>query len=230
MLSAELWESIEGDAGQLRAVACWGIDLGTIGGNERLSRRTGQTTGRLESLAAFPDTPSIAERGLRDGVGRLYVDMERRGELVTTAGRVVDVELLLREAVNRFGPPDCVTADRWREGELKDALDTAGVPAGAFVSRGQGFYHGGEDVRTFRRECLTGNVTPTKSLLLRAAMREAVTVSDPAGNSKLAKSSEGGRRSRARDDAAAAAILAVSVGSRGPEPQEDSGPSYAMVS
>ena len=40
-------------------------------------------------------------------------------------------------------------------------------------------------------------------------MGEAVTIADPAGNEKLAKSSEGGRRSRARDDAAATAILAV---------------------
>ena len=36
-------------------------------------------------------------------------------------------------------------------------------------------------------------------------------LSDPAGNSKLAKGSEGGRRLRARDDAAAAAILAVGL-------------------
>ena len=45
-------------------------------------------------------------------------------------------------------------------------------------------------------------------------MGEAVTIADPAGNEKLAKSSEGGRRSRARDDAAATAILAVAEGCR----------------
>ena len=71
------------------------------------------------------------------------------------------------------------------------------------------------------------------SLLMRAAMREAVTVSDPAGNAKLAKHTEGGRRSRARDDAAAASILAVSVGIRG-RPDTDTEPeeslSYVMVS
>ena len=86
-------------------------------------------------------------------------------------------------------------------------------------------------MRAFRRSCLTGRVTPAVSLLLRAAMRESVTVSDPAGNEKLAKRGEGGRRSRARDDAAAAAILAVAVGSRRPEraETEDEGLSYAMV-
>ena len=37
---------------------------------------------------------------------------------------------------------------------------------------------------------------------------------DPAGNEKLAKGREGWRRANARDDAAAAAILAVAEGSR----------------
>ena len=44
------------------------------------------------------------------------------------------------------------------------------------------------------------------------------------------KATEGGRRSRARDDAAAAAILAAAVGSRRPEPDtDDSDAPYVMV-
>ena len=50
--------------------------------------------------------------------------------------------------------------------------------------------------------------------LLTHAMGEARTVSDPAGNAKLSKGAQGGRRHRARDDAAAAAILAVASGLR----------------
>ena len=50
--------------------------------------------------------------------------------------------------------------------------------------------------------------------LLAAAMSEARCAVDPAGNAKLAKGKEGGRRMRARDDAAAAAILAVAIGVR----------------
>ena len=45
-------------------------------------------------------------------------------------------------------------------------------------------------------------------------MSEARTITDVAGNSKLAKRCEGGRRGNARDDLAAAAILAVSEGIR----------------
>ena len=46
-------------------------------------------------------------------------------------------------------------------------------------------------------------------------MADARTVSDPAGNAKLAKGSAGGRRLRARDDAAAATILAVAEAADG---------------
>ena len=63
----------------------------------------------------------------------------------------------------------------------------------------------------FKRACLRGRVRPTVSLLLRAGMREAVVIADPAGNQKLAKGTEGGRRKLARDDAVASAILAVAM-------------------
>ena len=92
--------------------------------------------------------------------------------------------------------------------------DAAGFPQAAFTVRGMGFRDGAEDVRLFRRACLEGNVAPGRSLLLRAALAEARTVADPASNEKLAKGVEGRRRRRVRDDAAAAAILAVAEGVR----------------
>ena len=98
------------------------------------------------------------------------------------------------------------------------------------VERGMGYKDGGEDVRAFRRTALDGNVTPVKSLLLRSSMAEARTISDPSGNSKLAKGGEGGRRERARDDAVAAAILAVSIGQRGRAKANGNGsPTHAVV-
>ena len=63
--------------------------------------------------------------------------------------------------------------------------------------------------RGVRRAVGEGKVSPIPSLLMTSAMAEARTVSDPAGNHKLTKS-----RQRARDDAAAAAILAVAAGTR----------------
>ena len=80
-------------------------------------------TGRLETVAAFPLDPPLAERGLRDGVGGLYVETQTRGELIQTGQRAVDLDGLLTEALERFGRPTVIAADRWREAELRDALD-----------------------------------------------------------------------------------------------------------
>ena len=214
LLSAGLWQTIEGEAE--RAGPCvWGVDLGTSAAQSAVAAYWPET-GRLECVAAFPAEPSLAVRGLRDGVGNLYVECARRGELITVGGRAVDVGCLLQEALGRFGKPSRVVADRWREAELRDALAASGVPPAAFEARGMGYRDGAEDVRGFRRACADGRVAPVPLLLLRSAMAEARTVSDPTGNAKLSKGSQGGRRLRARDDAAAAAILAVAVGVRQP--------------
>ena len=212
LLDAGTWERIEGDAPKAGPVV-WGIDLGTSAAQSAVAGYW-PDTGRLECLAAFPTEPGLAERGLRDGVGRLYVDCARRGELLTLGGAAVPVADLLQAALERLGAPSAVVADRWREAELRDALQVANVPLTALSLRGMGFQDGAADVRAFRRACAEGRVTPLPSLLLRSAMAEARTVSDPAGNAKLSKGSQGGRRLRARDDAAAAAILAVGLGSR----------------
>ena len=212
LLSAETWARIEGDAA-MEGRPTWGIDLGTSAAQSAVSAYW-PSTGRLECLAAFPAEPGLAERGLRDGVGGLYVQCAKRGELIQCGGAATNVRELLEAALDRFGAPSAVGSDRWREAELRDALKAAGVPLAALELRGQGFKDGAEDVRAFVRECLDGKVTPQPSLLLASAMSEARTVIDAAGNAKLAKGSEGGRRLRARDDAAAAAILAVALGSR----------------
>ena len=216
LLDAGVWESCEVDVLPPAEGPCvWGIDLGSGHAMSAVAAYWPAVTGRLECLAAFPDNPGLAARGAADHVGGLYQKMLERRELIVTPGRVVVVSDLLRAALERFGLPALVVSDRWREGELRDALDLAGVPASAFSARGMGFKDGAEDVRGFRRACIDGRVKVSKSLMIRAALSEAVTVSDPAGNSKLAKSSEGGRRQAAKDDAAAACILAIAAGERG---------------
>ena len=212
LIDASLWASCERVAAR-QGPLVWGIDLGTSQAQSAVAAYWPET-GALSCLAAFPCEPSLEERGLRDGCGRLYRDCCDRGELLTLGQRAVDVGALLRAGMERFGRPDLVVADRWREAELRDALEAANVPPATLEVRGMGFKDGAEDVRQFRRACAEGRVSPSPSLLLRSAMAEARTISDPSGNQKLAKGSEGGRRMRAKDDASAAAILAVSAGVR----------------
>lgn len=212
LLDAGLWASLERVAAR-EGPCCWGIDLGTSAAQSAIAAFW-PATGALSCLSAFPCEPGLEERGLRDGVGRLYRECADRGELYQLGQRATDVPALLRLGLERFGKPDLVVADRWREAELRDALDAAGVPPAVLEVRGMGYKDGAEDVRQFRRACAEGRVAPSPSLLLRSAMAEARTVSDPAGNAKLCKGSEGGRRMRARDDAAAAAIVSISAGVR----------------
>ena len=113
-----------------------------------------------------------------------------------------------------MGSPALVVSDRWRRPELVEKLEALPIPPCPMEERGQGYKDGAEDVRGFRAACDSGAVTPTVSLLLRSALLEARTVGDAAGNEKLAKSSEGGRRGMARDDAIAAGIIAVAAGWR----------------
>ena len=220
-----MWQSAEGDAipsGQ----RVWGVDLGTTAAQSAIACYWPES-GRLEALACFPAEPALADRGLRDGVGRLYVNLAARGELMVAGEYVSDVHALLREALDRWGAPSAVVADRWREGELREALGAASIPPAALSLRGMGFKDGGEDVRLFRSAVLDSKVTPVASLPLRSAMAEARTMVDPAGNAKLSKGSQGGRHLRARDDAAAAAILAVAEGNRGGRTTES--PLYAIA-
>ena len=215
LLSADVWQRIEGEAEALGR-PFWGIDLGTSAAQSAVAAYWPRT-GPLECMAAFPDEPDLSTRGRNDGVGDLYVKCQRRGELIQTHGAAVDVVQLIIEARDRFGAPAGIASDRWRESELRDALKAAGIPRTRLELRGMGYRDGGEDVRGFRRLALEDKVTPTPSLMLTYAMSEAVCVMDPAGNAKLAKSTEGGRRLRARDDAAAASILAVGLASRQPK-------------
>ena len=214
LIDVDTWERSEADElPPRRGPMVLGVDLGGA------SAMTGAAaywphSGRLEAMAWFPGVPTLAERGLRDGVGRLYVELQERGELLTTPRRrTVPVADVLRWAVETWGRPVAVVADRYKQAEMIQALDDAALlPEVRF--RGQGFRDGSEDVRAFRRAVLDGNVTAPRSKLIRSALAEATTVADTAGNEKLAKATEGGRRMRARDDVAAAMILAVAEGAR----------------
>ena len=95
--------------------------------------------GALEAVACFPELPSLAERGLADGVGDLYQRMASRGELFQAGRRVSDLPALLRECLDRWGRPVAIVCDRWRLAELKQHLESVQFPLTDLVERGQGF-------------------------------------------------------------------------------------------
>ena len=215
LLDADTWARIEAEQDDVAKTNGYslGIDLGTSAAMSAAAAYWPES-GALDCFAVLPELPGLAERGLSDGVGNRYQLMAARGELLTAGRRVSDIGALLDEARSRWGSPRVIACDRWREAELRQSLEAAAFPLTGLEVRGMGWNHGAADVRAFRSACLSGKVRPAKSLLLRSAMASARVVSDVAGNWKLAKKTQGGRRATARDDATAAAILAVAVGSR----------------
>lgn len=186
-----------------------GIDLG---GSASMSAAAfyWPKTGRLEVRGTFPSRPSLLHRGQSDGVGDRYVEMERRGELSTLGDQTVPVSAWLVAVLSHVEGEHiaALTMDRYKQSELGEAIDKAGIRA-PIVWRGQGFRDGGEDCERFRRACFDGRVRSKPSLLLRSAFADAVCLRDPANNLKLAKA-----RSTGRIDAAAASVLAVAEGAR----------------
>lgn len=212
LLSAELWESIEVEALPVGREYVLGLDLGQ---SAAMSAAAAYwiDTGGLDAFAVFPEQPTLQVRGENDGVGALYVRCQERGELLQAGLKVSDIGELLNECLRRWGNPAAIVCDSWRQAELRQVLELEEFPRCPLVLRRQGFLDGAADVREFRKGCLDGYVSPAKSLLLRSAMAGARVAVDVNANAKLAKGGQG-RRTRLRDDAAAAAVLAVAEGRR----------------
>lgn len=210
LITVDEWMACEtGDLPPRDGACVIGIDLG---GSASMTAAAfyWPETGRLECLGTFPAKPSLADRGAADGVSGRYVEMQDRGELSTLGDKTVPVAAWLAEVMRHVEGEAvaAICADRYKQSELAEAMDKAGVRA-PIVWRGQGFRDGGEDCERFRRACFDGNVRAKPSLLLRSAFADAVTLRDPANNLKLAKA-----RSTGRIDAAAATVLAVAEGAR----------------
>ena len=167
-------------------------------------------TGRLECHGTFPSRPSLVDRGASDGVGDRYSQMQDRGELSTLGDLTVPVASWLVETMKRIEgqPVACLIADRYKQSELGEAIDKAGIRA-PVIWRGTAWRDSSEDCDRFRRAAFDGKILTLPSLLLRSAIADAVVLKDPANNLKLAKG-----RSTGRIDAVQASVIAVAEGAR----------------
>lgn len=210
LITPDEWQHCETDALPPRqGGVVIGIDLG---GSASMTAAAfyWPETGRLECVGTFPSAPNLLDRGQADGVAGRYVEMHERGELTVLGDKTVPVAPWLAEVMRHVEGQHvtAITADRYKQAELGEAMNRAGIRA-PIVWRGQGFRDGGEDCERFRRAAFDGQVKAKPSLLLRSAFSDAVCLRDPANNLKLAKA-----RSTGRIDAAAASVLAVAQGAR----------------
>ena len=171
--------------------------------------------GRMETFAAFPDNPSLKDRGQADGVGGLYERMRDRGELTTYAGRLVPVGEFLKDCAARLKGERVIQvgADRYRKSETLQALEEAELNW-PIIWRGCGasaIADGSFDVRACQRMIYGKEIKAKKSLLMRSAIAESeITRKD--GNPKLQKSRHHSRIDILQSLVIACGLLALSGG------------------
>ena len=165
--------------------------------------------GRCEAVAVAPGTPGIADQEKRDQVARgTYQRLAASGVLTTDGERRVPRVSALVERVLTWRP-SVIVCDRFRLSELQDAVRGRVL----VVPRVQRWSDSSEDVRACRRVALDGPlaVAPESRALLSASLAVAKVESDTSGNTRLTKR---GTNNTARDDVAAALVLAAGRHSR----------------
>ena len=162
-------------------------------------------TGRIEAVAVAPGIPSLADQEKRDRVPRgTYRRLAETGALRVIEGlRVQPPAELHRACVGLWGAPAAVLCDRFRMGELMDAVTEC--PVEARVSR---WSEAAFDIRALRKMAADGPLACAQGSrdLLGASLGVAMVANDDQGNTRLRKRTGD---NAARDDVAAALVLAA---------------------
>ena len=156
-------------------------------------------TGALRTWLAFGATPTLTERGKRDGAD--YPAMQRRGELRTYPGRTVPVKAFVADVRADLAGASVkmAVADNYRAGELTEAS-----PWPLTIVRSGMGPDGSAAVRAFQRVVLTGQLALASNLSLASAIKESTLRRDSNGNPAIDSA-----RSCGRIDVLSAAVLAV---------------------
>ena len=182
-----------------------GVDLG--GGRAWSAATAIWKSGRVEALAIAPGVPGIDAQEDRDQVARgTYRSLLDTGRLrVATGLRVQPPAALLAAITEEWGSPELIVCDRFRLGELRDC--TNGTEVVPRVSR---WSEAGFDIRAVRQLAVDGPlcIEEQSRPLLAASLSAAMVKNDDQGNTRLAKK---GSNNTARDDVAAALVLAAGV-------------------
>ena len=181
-----------------------GVDLG--GGRAWSAAVAIWQTGRCEALAVAPGIPSLAEQEKRDRVpaGTYRALAESSALRVAEGLRVQPPAELIRATREAWGAPELIVCDRFRLGELQDSV-SASTPVVPRVAR---WSEAAADIRALRKVAADGPLSCPESsrLLVAASLAFAVVKNDDQGNVRLAKR---GTNNEARDDVAAALVLAA---------------------
>ena len=158
LIDPETWREAEVvELPEARGKYALGLDLGGVAAFSAAAAYWPES-GLLDGFQACGADPILSERAKADRVPGVYEKMEARGELLVLGGKVVPIPEFLKECVLRWGPPSAIACDRWREGELVDAVNQSKLRLSLPTWRGQGFRDGNTDIRAFKTELLEGRV------------------------------------------------------------------------
>ena len=186
-----------------------GLDLG--GSTAWCASTAVWPNGRIETRAATAGAIPLDAQERRDAVpAGTYAALHRQGVLDVHDGlHVPDVARFLSGTMDDWGRPHVVIVDRYRRGELRDAVAGLGVPV---EDRPVSWEAQTEDIARTRRVLLDGigAVEGRSRALLTLANAESRIRSDDSGNCKVVKR----RGNRSRDDALQSLVLACAEAER----------------
>ena len=185
------------------------VDLG--GGRSWSAAVAVWQSGRIEAMAVAPGIPSLADQEKRDSVpSGMYQRLYDAGILDVAEGLRVQPPAQLWDAiVEKWGVPVRLLCDRFRLGELQDAVQGACI----MEPRVTRWSEAAADIRALRKIFRDGpaSIEATARPLLMASLHQAFVKSDDQGNTRLVKR---GKDNQARDDVAAALCLAAGAFAR----------------
>ena len=210
LLTRDEWLLVEGRPDGIAAgKPIVGIGLG--GGRAWSAAVAVWQSGRMEAIACAPGIPSIEDQERRDNVpAGVYEKLLQSGALSVAHGLRVQPPSALWEAIcDKWGVPVKIVCDRFRLNELRDVVGNACT----IEPRVTQWSSSSEDIRALRKICRDGplSVDPESRNLLVVSMSAAHVENDKAGNSRMIKK---GSNNKARDDVAAAALLACGAWER----------------
>ena len=212
LLTVEDWErALERPVPERDGRPIVGIDLGA--GRAWSAAVALWRTGRVEALAVAPGIPSLEAQEKRDrAVWGTYRRLALSGALRVSEGlRVQPPGDLWQAVTGAWGRPARVICDRFRLGELADTIG----PGIEIIPRVSRWSESSEDIRALRKVVKDGPLAVEAGSrgLLSASLAVAMVANDDAGNVRMRKR---GTNNEARDDVAAAAVLAAGSFVRSP--------------
>ena len=222
LLTVEDWERVTARPAPPRSGRpIVGVDLG--GGRAWSAAVATWRSGRIEALAVAPGLPDLHAQERRDRVPwGTYRRLALSGALRVAEGlRVQPPAELLRAVTAAWGRPEVLFCDFFRLPEFQDCAN--GIP---IVPRRARWSEATADIRALRKLAADGPLAcaAESRALLTASLGVAMVKTDDAGNTRLSKR---GNHNQARDDVAAALVLAAGALSRAPKPKRRARPVLA---